>query len=96
MPMARAFSMMIFIHGIHSKLSIEIITSLCLIIPWFIVGYGPLFTKWTNVLPQDRVKPRSREIRIETFPTTLKIDRHFGRNAADMPVEFYSDNFFQR
>ena len=36
---------------------------------------GPLFTKRTDVLPQDLVKSRSHEIRVEIFPIALQFDR---------------------
>ena len=36
---------------------------------------GSLFTKRTDILPQDFVKSRSREIRVKTFPIALKFDR---------------------
>ena len=39
---------------------------------------GPLVTKWTDVLPQDLVKSRSRKIQVYTF---LKFDRHIGNSA---------------
>ena len=52
---------------------------------------GPLFTKRTDVFPQDFVKSRSREIWIYTFPIALKIDRHLGSSTAAMPVKFQSD-----
>ena len=51
--------------------------------------YGPLFTKRTDVLPQDLVKSRTREIRVSTFPISLKFDRHLG--AVEMLVKFHSD-----
>ena len=44
---------------------------------------GHLFTKRTDVLPQDLAKSRSREIRIWTFPIALKFDRHLGSTAAE-------------
>ena len=52
---------------------------------------GPLFTKGTDVLPQDLAKSRSREILVQTFTIALKFDRHIGSKAAEMPVEFQSD-----
>ena len=53
---------------------------------------GRLFTKRTNALPQDLMKPWSREIRIIwTFPIALKFDRHLGGSFADMPVKFRVD-----
>ena len=42
---------------------------------------GPLFTKRTGVLPQGLMKSRNCEIRIETFPITLKFDC----SAAEIP-----------
>ena len=50
-----------------------------------------LFTKGTDVFPQDIVKSRSREIRVYTFPIALKFERHPGSIAAEMPVKFESD-----
>ena len=47
-----------------------------MLIPW------PLFTKPTDVLQQDLVKSRSRDIRVKTLPIALKLD---------MPVKFQSD-----
>ena len=52
---------------------------------------GPLFTKRTDVLPQDLMKSRNREIRIQTFPIALKFDKHIGSSAAEMPVKLQSD-----
>ena len=52
---------------------------------------GPLFTKRTDVMPQDLVKSRSRGIRIYTFPIALKFDCHIGNGAAEMPVKFEND-----
>ena len=54
----------------------------------------PLFTKQTDVLLQDLAKPRSREIRVLTFPVALKIDRHLGSGASEMPVKFQSGTIF--
>ena len=46
---------------------------------WWKDSYpGTLFTKRTGVLTQDLVKPRRREIRVQTFPIALKFDRHLG------------------
>ena len=74
---------------------------------WELIHYpcfhntGPLFTKRTDVLPQDFVKPRSREIRVYTFLIALKFyrqlngalkfDRRLGSAAAERPVKFQSD-----
>ena len=52
---------------------------------------GPLFTKQTDILPQDLVKPRSREIGCYNDGICLKFDRHLGRAAAEVPVKFQSD-----
>ena len=49
---------------------------------------GPLFTKRTDVLPQDLVKSRSR---VDTFWIALKFDRHIDRSAVEMPVKCQSD-----
>ena len=51
---------------------------------------GPLFTKQTDVLPQDPVKSRSREIRVFTVSIALKFKRHLGSSAVEMPVKFQS------
>ena len=56
-----------------------------MLIPW------PLFTKPTDVLQQDLVKSRSRDIRVKTLPIALKLDRYLGSAAAEMPVKFQSD-----
>ena len=48
-----------------------------------------------DVLPQDLVKSRSREIRIQTFPIALKFDRHLGSSAGKMPVKFQSDTIIK-
>ena len=52
---------------------------------------GPLFIEQTDVLSQDLVKSRSREIRILTFLIAIKYDRHLGSRAAEMPVKFQID-----
>ena len=52
---------------------------------------GPIFTKWRDVLPQDLVKSRSREIGCCNNPVALKFDRHLGSDAAESPVKFQSD-----
>ena len=52
---------------------------------------GHLFTKRTDVLLQDRVKSRRREIRVKTFRIARKFDRHLGSNAAEMPVKSQSN-----
>ena len=52
---------------------------------------GPLFTKRTDVLPQDIAKSRSWEIRFQTFPIALNFERHIGSTAAEMPVKLQSD-----
>ena len=51
----------------------------------------PPFTKWTDVLLQDHINFRRREIRVETFSITLKFDRHLGGNDAEMPAKFQSN-----
>ena len=43
-----------------------------------------------DVLPQDLVKFRCREIRIYTFPIALQFNRHIGRGTAEMPVKYQS------
>ena len=52
---------------------------------------GPLFTKQTDVLPQDLVTSRSREIRVYTFTIAVKFERHLASGVAEVPVEFQSD-----
>ena len=49
---------------------------------------GLPFNKWTDVVPQDLVKSRSLEIHVQTFPIALKICRHLGSSAAEMPVKY--------
>ena len=51
----------------------------------------PLFTKRSDVLPQDLSKSRSRDIRVWAFPIDLKFDRHLAISAVMMPVKFQSD-----
>ena len=53
--------------------------------------YGPLFTKRTDVLPQDLVKSLSHEIRVKTFSIATKFDGHFSSSASEIPVKFQSD-----
>ena len=48
----------------------------------------PLFTKRTDVLPQYLMKPRSHEIRVQTFPIAVKFDKHLGNSDAEMSVKF--------
>ena len=40
----------------------------CYPIPETEIPPGPLFTKWTDVLMQDLVKSRNREIHANAFP----------------------------
>ena len=51
----------------------------------------PLFIKRADVLPQELVKSRSREINIYTLPIALKFDKHLCSCAAEIPVKFQSD-----
>ena len=53
----------------------------------FIRELGPLFTKRQDVLPQDLVKPWSREIKCYNDRIALKFDRYLGSSA----VKFQSD-----
>ena len=46
---------------------------------------GPLFTKWTGVLPQNLVKSRSREIGCYNDSIALKFDRHLDSAAVEVP-----------
>ena len=52
---------------------------------WYI---GPLYTLWTGVLPQDLVKPRSREIGCYSKCITLKCERHLGSAVAELPIKY--------
>ena len=52
---------------------------------------GPLLTKRTDVLPQDLVKARSREIKVWTLPVAMEFDRHPCSRAAEMPVTYLGD-----
>ena len=52
---------------------------------------GHLFTKQMDVLPQDLVKPRCRDIRVYTFHIALKFDKHLDSITAEMPVKFQND-----
>ena len=52
---------------------------------------GPLFTKRTNLLPQDRVTSRSRAIGCHDYRIALKFDRHLGSPRAEVPVKIQSD-----
>ena len=51
---------------------------------------GPLFAKRTDVLPQDLVKCRCREIACYNDRIVLKFARHFGSPAAEVPSKFQS------
>ena len=46
------------------------------------------FITLTDVLPQDLVQSRNREIKVYAFPIALKFDRHVGSSIAEMPVKF--------
>ena len=52
---------------------------------------GPLSTKRTDVLLQDLVKSRSREIGCNNDLISLKYDRNLGSAAAEVAVKFQSD-----
>ena len=67
---------------LHLKLTFIVLPHYCL---------GCVFTKRTDVLPQDLVKTRSREIGCYNDHIALKFDRHLGSAAAEVPVEFQSD-----
>ena len=47
---------------------------------------GPIFTERWDVVPPNLVKTWSREIRCYNDRIPLKLDRHHGRTAADVPV----------
>ena len=49
---------------------------------------GYLFTKRQDVLPQEIMKSRCREIRVYNCPIALKYDRHLGSSVAEMPFKF--------
>ena len=50
---------------------------------WGILFSGPWFTKRTDVLPQDLVKSRSREIPVQTYLIALEFDKHLVSDAAE-------------
>ena len=50
-----------------------------------------LFTKRTDVLPQDLRIIRGREIACYNDSIPLKFDRHLDSTAADVPVKFQSE-----
>ena len=50
--------------------------SYCYGLPAMFKSLGPLFTEWTDILLQDLVGTRSREIRAYTFPIARKFDGH--------------------
>ena len=52
---------------------------------------GPLFTKRYDVLPPNLVKSRSREIGCYNDRFALKVNRHLGSGAAEVPVKFQND-----
>ena len=52
---------------------------------------GLLFTKRTDVLPQDLMKPRNRAIGCYNDRIARKFDRHFGSAFAEVPLKFQSD-----
>ena len=51
-----------------------------------------LFAKRADVLPQDIVKSRSREIRCCNYRIALKWDRHLGKAAAEVPDKCQGDS----
>ena len=51
------------------------------------------FTKRTDVLPQDLVKTRSREVRVQNFLMKLKFCSNLGNRSANKPVKLQSDTF---
>ena len=53
------------------------------------LGYS--YPKRTDVLPQDLVKSRSRDIRVKTFAIALLFDRYTGNIATDLPAKFQND-----
>ena len=51
------------------------------------------FTKRTDVVSQDLVMSRSREIQVYAFQMALEFDRFIGNSATEMPVKFQSDHY---
>ena len=52
---------------------------------------GPLFTKRTDILPQDLVKSRSHESGCYNDRVAIKFDMHLGSTASEVPVKFQGD-----
>ena len=69
-------------------------TMVCTVCLYILINPGPLFINWTDVLPQDLVKSRSREI--YTFLTALKFGKHLGSSAVEMAVKFHCDTIIIR
>ena len=61
------------------------------VLPVLFRNPGPVFTKRTDVLPQDLVGSWSREIGCYSDRIALKFDRHLGSAAAEVHVKFQSD-----
>ena len=57
----------------------------------FRLNPGPLLTNGKDVLPPNLVKSRNRGIGFYNVRFALKLDRHLGSDAAEMPVQFQSD-----
>ena len=51
---------------------------------------GPLFTKRTDILPQDLAKSRCQEIQVSTFLIAVKFESS-DNAASEMPVKFQND-----
>ena len=68
---------------------IENVDRVAAIVSVLTMASGPLFTKQTDVLPQDHLKFLSREVRDWNFPIALKLDSAHpasGNSAAEVPV----------
>ena len=69
----------------HRSVSVRpIVNIFC---PFYGILSDNYIIKWMDVLPQDPVNSRSREIRVNTFLIALKFDVHLGSSAAEIPVK---------
>ena len=53
--------------------------------------FGPLFTKWMDILTSDLVKSQGHNIGCYNDCITLKFHMHLGSSAAAAPLEFQND-----
>ena len=74
------------IHGMYMMMNWRLFTTYRA--QWTRATPGPLFTKRTDVLPQDVMKSRSREIGCYNDRVTLIFDRHPDSAAAKGPDKF--------